>query len=48
MRRDPTVGVDFDEAEHLGDERLGSCIADREAGTDEGKALAAGRDDGRP
>ena len=47
MRRDPIVGVVFGEAENLGGERLGSCIVERKAGVDEGKALAAGRDDGR-
>ena len=46
-RRDPVVGVDLDDAEHLGVERLGLLIAAREAGTTEGEALPAGRDDGR-
>ena len=46
-RRDPLVGVDLDDAEHLGVERLGPLVAAREAGTTEGEALPAGRNDGR-
>ena len=44
---DPLVGVDLDDAEHLGVERLGPLIAAREAVTTEGEALPAGRNDGR-
>ena len=46
-RRDPVVGVDLDDAEHLGVERLGPLVAARVAGTTEDEALPAGRDDGR-
>ena len=46
-RRDPLVGVDLDDAEHLGVERLGPLVSAREARTTEHEALAAGRDDGR-
>ena len=46
-RRDPVVGVDLDDAEHLGVERLGPLVAAREADTTEGEALAAGRNDCR-
>ncbi len=45
--RDPLVGVDLDDAERLGVERLGSLVAAREATTTEDEALAAGRNDGR-
>ena len=44
-RRDPVVGVDLDDAEQLGDERLGLLVATREADTTEGEALTAGRND---
>ena len=44
--RDPVVGVDLDEAEHLGVERLGPLIAPEETVTTEDEALPAGRDDG--
>ena len=44
-RRDPVVGVDLDDAEHLGVERLGPLVAAREADTTEGEALPAGRND---
>ena len=43
---DPLVGVDLDDAEHLGVERLGSLIA-ADTDTNEGEALPAGRNDGR-
>ena len=43
---DPVVGVDLDDAEHLGVERLGPLVSAREADTTEGEALPAGRDDG--
>ena len=46
-RRDPLVGVDLDDAEHLGVERLGPLVAAREAVTTEDEALPAGRNDGR-
>ena len=46
-RRDPVVGVDLDDAEHLGVERLGPLVAARQADTTEGEALPAGRNDGR-
>ena len=45
-RRDPVVGVDLDDAEHLGVERLGPLVAARETDTTEDEALPAGRDDG--
>ena len=45
--RDPVVGVDLDDAERLGVERLGTLVSAREAATTEGEALPAGRDDGR-
>ena len=43
----PLVGVDLDDVEHLGVERVGPLVSSREAGTREGEALAAGRNDGR-
>ena len=46
-RRDPLVGVDLDDAEHLGVERLGPLVAAREEDTTEDEVLAAGRNDGR-
>ena len=46
-RRDPVVGVDLDEGEHLGVERLGSLVAARSTRTSEDEALPAGRNDGR-
>ena len=46
-RRDPVVGVDLDDAEHFGVERLGPLVAAREADTTEDEALPAGRNDGR-
>ena len=46
-RRDPVVGVDLDDVEHLGVERLGPLVAAREADTTEDEALPAGRNDGR-
>ena len=46
-RHDPLVGVDLDDAEHLGVERLGPLVAGRVADTTEDEALPAGRDDGR-
>ena len=46
-RRDPVVGVDLDDAEHLGVERLGALVAAREADTTESETLPAGRNDGR-
>ncbi len=33
-RRDPVVGVDLDDAEHLGVERLGPLVAARRSGHD--------------
>ena len=42
---DPFVGVDLDDVEHLGVERLGSLVAARRAGTTEDEALATGRND---
>ncbi len=44
-RRDPLVGVDLDDAEHLGVERLGPLVAARVTDATEGEALAAGRND---
>ncbi len=46
-RRDPVVGVDFDDAEQLDAECLGPLVAARYADTSECEALPAGRDDGR-
>ena len=45
QRRDPVVGVDFDDAEHLAVEASGLAGGERETREDE--ALSAGRDDGR-
>ena len=47
MRRDPVVGVDLDDAEHFVAEGLGPLVAARGAGTSEGEALPAGRNDCR-
>ncbi len=44
--RDPLVGVDLGEAEHLSVERLGPLIAPEETVTAENEALRTGRDDG--
>ena len=44
---DPLVGVDLDDAEHLGVERLGPLVADRRSVTTEDEALPAGRNDCR-
>ena len=44
-RREPLVGVDFDDAEHLQAERLGLLIAAPYAGTREREALPARGDD---
>ncbi len=44
-RRDPAVGVDLGDVEHLGAERLGRSSHARETGTIEGEALPARRND---
>ena len=44
---DPLVGVDLDDAEHLGVERLGPWSRPEKRIRLEGEALAAGRNDGR-
>ena len=44
-RRDPVVGVDLDDAERLGVERLGPLIPTGGADTTESKTLPAGRND---
>ena len=41
---DPLVGVDLDDAEHLGEKCLGSLVAARVSGTAEDEVLSAGRD----
>ena len=47
-RDDPLVGVDLDDAEPLGADLAGRRAAvERQAASDEGKALPAGRNDGR-
>ena len=44
--RDPLVGVDLDDAQDLGVERLGPLVSARVADTSEDEALPADRDDG--
>ena len=46
-RRDPLVGVDLDDVEHLGVELPRALHRGRKHGCDEGKALPADRNDGR-
>ena len=46
-RHDPVVGIDLDDAEHLNGELTRAEVAIRGTDTTEGKALPAGRDDGR-
>ena len=45
-RRDPVVGVDLENVEHISVERLGPLVAGRETGMNEDEPLAAGRNDG--
>ena len=44
--REPIVGVDLDDGEHLGAERLGPLVAPQEAVTTQDEALSTGCDDG--
>ena len=45
--RATVVGVDLEDAERLGVERIGPLVSARHAGTSEGEALTAGRNDCR-
>ena len=46
-RHDPLVGVDLDDAENLGVERLGPLVSADKAVTTQGESFAAGRNDVR-